>query len=219
MVPRIIVHNCISLDGSIKDFDADLGKYYEVASRYKPSAHLVGSATIKTGFDSFMENIPKERKQDFCKPKGKDGKPYWVIPDSRGSLKGMLHALRRFEHCRDVIVMVSSSTPYDYIKYLEERDYNLIVAGDDHVDYKKALGILYKKHGIRTILTDTGGTLSSILLENGLADELSIIVCPSIIGKCSTPIFGKLNKKVNLKLNASELLGKDMVLLRYKILK
>ena len=49
---------------------------------------------------------------------------YWVIPDTRGVLKGLLHVLRRFEYCRDVIILVSERTGADYVAYLDERDYD-----------------------------------------------------------------------------------------------
>jgi 2,5-diamino-6-(ribosylamino)-4(3H)-pyrimidinone 5'-phosphate reductase len=50
MLPRVIIHSAISLDGRIDGFSADVGTYYELASRWDPDAMLSGSNTILAAF-------------------------------------------------------------------------------------------------------------------------------------------------------------------------
>ena len=99
------------------------------------------------------------------------------------------------------------------IKYLEERDYDYIVAGEDHIDLKKALEILNEKYGAKRVMTDTGGTLSSLLLEQGLVDEISLLVHPLLLGNKSTNIFRTLKQNIKLELIKSEVFEKNYILL------
>ncbi len=213
------MHNEISVDGSIKGFSVDIGTYYRIAIGYKPDVILVGSITAK----SAVNEISPEKKADFKKPKtSKDDKrPYWVIPDSSGILKGMLHLFRRFDYSRDVIILASEKTPSSYLKYLEKREYDYIIAGKEYIDYRSALEILAKRYNSKTVLTDSGGILNNILIEQGLVSEISIIISPVLVGMKGTRLFRSLGLQSTLKLKLlqNKVLENSSLLLVYKILK
>jgi 2,5-diamino-6-(ribosylamino)-4(3H)-pyrimidinone 5'-phosphate reductase len=101
----------------------------------------------------------------------------------------MLHVLRRSEYCRDVVVLISERTPQDYIQYLEERDYRLIRAGEDFVDYRAAFEHLGSNYDARRVLVDTGPTLGSILLQQGLLNKISLLIHPYIVGQTGLRAF------------------------------
>ena len=61
VLPRIILHNTISLDGSLKGFNADLNIHYSIASSLKVDAYLVGSQTILDASDEIPP--PPENKE------------------------------------------------------------------------------------------------------------------------------------------------------------
>jgi 2,5-diamino-6-(ribosylamino)-4(3H)-pyrimidinone 5'-phosphate reductase len=204
MKPEIIIHNSVSIDGSLTGFMPDMELHYRIAGEYKPDAHLIGSATIIAGNEMFGDGIPEEVAEDFKRP-GRDNKlPWWIVVDTGGRLKGMLHTCRRFEYCRDVIVLISESTPADYIKHLEERDYIYIRTGKEKVDLKNAVDILQEKFRIHKILTDTGKVLGNLLLNIGLVNEISLLIHPLIVGENCYPIFSDINKNLALKLLKSE---------------
>ena len=145
-----------------------------------------------------------------------------MIPDTKGAVKGLLHTIRRFEYCKDVIILISKTTEHDYINYLEDRNYDYNLVGDEFVDYDKALELLKSKYGVRTILIDSGPTLNAILLEKGLVDEISLLVSPSIVGDKSYNLFSRLSlegKNIKLKLLKNEVFDKTYLLLLYKVLK
>ncbi len=218
MIPKVIIHNAISLDGSVTGFDPDVGTYYQIALSYNPDILLVGSDTITAAPDK----IPPEKQSDFIKPSvaSNDKRPLWVIPDSRGKLKNILHFYRGMEYIRDIVILISKKTPESYIDYLNERQYDLISAGDDHVDYKKALEILYDMYHCRTIVTDSGGTLNSILIEKDLVSEISLLVSPVLTGMNYPALFRSLQAgKKGLKLIKNDTLENDQILLLYKVLK
>jgi 2,5-diamino-6-(ribosylamino)-4(3H)-pyrimidinone 5'-phosphate reductase len=217
MLPRVILHNSVSLDGSLTGFEPDMALHYRIAAGYHPEATLIGSRTVEKGIELFGQGVPPEEPGDFERP-GRDGSlPYWVIIDSRGALQGLLHSCRRFEYCRDVVILVSGKTPKEYLAYLEERKYRHHVAGTDHVDLKQALELLSDTYGARTLLTDTGQILGNLLLDQGLLAEISLLVHPVIVGARSYPIFGGIAKSLKLWLKHSEVFAKDQLWQVYEV--
>ena len=217
MVPEIILHNSVSLDGSLTNFEPNMGLHYQIAGNYKPDAHLIGSNTIKIGIELYGEGIPQEEEEDFQKPKRDANLPYWVIPDTRGALKGLLHTCRRFRFCRDVIVLISESTPRGYIDYLAERNYYYHVVGEDRVDLEASFEILSTRYQVKKVLADTGRILSNLLLEHGLVSEISLLIHPIIVGRKSYNIFGNINRNFSLKLQKKETFDNKYVWLAYKV--
>jgi 2,5-diamino-6-(ribosylamino)-4(3H)-pyrimidinone 5'-phosphate reductase len=217
MLPKVIVHNSISLDGSLTSFEPNMELHYEIAGSYKPDAHLIGSNTIEAGIELYEDGFPPEEEKDFKKPERKKSLPYWVIPDTRGKLKGLLHTCRRFEFCRDVIVLVSETTPKEYLEHLRERNYDFHITGSMHADLDKSLKLLSSGYKVKKVLTDTGRILGNMLLEQGFASELSILVHPVIVGNKAYNIFGNINNNVSLKLVKKEFFSGGYVWLVYRI--
>ena len=121
-----------------------------------------------------------------------------------------------------MIVLISQRTNENYINYLEERNYDYLVCGNEHIDFEKAFITLSNKYGIKTILIDSGPTLNAVLLSRGLIDEISLLVSPVLIGIKSDKLLIHLNKgntNINLKLLSCENFEKELVLLRYEVIK
>jgi 2,5-diamino-6-(ribosylamino)-4(3H)-pyrimidinone 5'-phosphate reductase len=216
MMPKIVIHNSISLDGSLTNFEPNMGLHYQIAGNYRPDVHLIGSNTIEAGIELYGNGVPPEEKTDFEKPKRNKNLPYWVVVDTKGKLRGLLHTCRRFEFCRDVIVLVSEKTPKAYLQYLKQRNYDHHIVGKNHVDLKKAILLLSDKYKAKTILTDTGRILSNILLSKGFVDEISLLVHPIIVGNNSYNMFSDIAKSQSLKLIECEILEKQYTWLVYK---
>ena len=109
--PKIILHNTISLDGSLRGFEANLNMHYSIASSLKVDAYLVGSQTILDASDEIPPEPEKEEQERIYDPE--DVRPFWIVVDSRSRLKGVLHFYRQMEYIKDIIVLVSNSTPKD----------------------------------------------------------------------------------------------------------
>ncbi len=219
MLPKVIVHNSISLDGSLTNFEPNMELHYKIAGSYKPDVHLIGSNTIKAGIELYGEGAPPEEETDFKKPERDRSLPYWVIPDTEGKLRGLLHTCRRFEFCKDVIVLVSETTPKQYLKHLAERNYAYYIVGKKHVDLKKSLEVLSSEYKSKRVLTDTGRILGNLLLEQGFVSELSLLVHPVVVGRKSYNIFGNINKNIGLKLHKKEFFHRGYIWLVYWIKK
>ena len=217
MYPKVIIHNSISLDGSLTGFQPNMGLHYQIAGNYKPEVHLIGSNTVKTGIELFGNGVQPEVEADFEKSKRDKNFPYWIVLDTKGVLKGLLHSCRRFEFCRDVAVLISETTPREYVEYLEKRNYDYFTVGNEHIDLAKALKLLSAKFKAKTVLTDTGRILGNLLLEKGFVEEISLLVHPIVVGDRSYHIFGNMSQILDLKLRKQEKLGKGCVWLVYKV--
>ncbi len=220
--PKIIMHNTVSLDSSMKDFEFNIALHYKIASSYNADAHLIGSTTAKSGLEAYAGKIEPEKESDYRKKgHGKNSKiPFWIMVDTKGMLKDLLHMFRRFDYCKEVIVLLSKSSPIDYVNYLEERNYEYIVSGKSQINFLKALKALNSKYKIETILTDTGGTLNSILLKKKLIDEISLVIAPNIVGKNSSNLFKLLDidKNISLELKRVEVIDKNYISVLYTVL-
>lgn len=86
MLPRVILHNAVSVDGRIDWFTGDIGLYYELADRWKPDAMLSGSNTIASAFPTAEEEGPKEALEPPEKDPD-DPRQLLVVPDSRGRIR------------------------------------------------------------------------------------------------------------------------------------
>jgi len=217
MLPSVILHNSVSLDGSLTGFEPEMALHYRIAAEYHPEATLIGSRTVLKGIELFGEGVPPEEPCDFERPEREGSLPYWVIIDTRGALQGMLHSCRRFVYCRDVVVLVTGSTPEEYLAHLEERKYRHHAVGSDHVDLKQALELLAETYQARTVLTDTGQILGNLLLDQGLVAGISLLVHPVIVGARSYPIFGGLTNPLKLRLKHSEVFEKEYLWQVYEV--
>lgn len=219
---KVIMHNEVSLDGAISGFPPNLDLYYQIAETFRADVHLVGSRTARTGIRTYWGRAPAEEPGDFDRPnlKAWDKRPWWVIPDTRGSLKGLLHVYRKSGYCRDVILLVTKRTPKDYLEYLRRRHYDHLFCGRDHADYRRAFALLLRRYAAETAMTDSGGTLNNILLEQGLVSEISLLVAPVLVGDAKANLFRSLRlgrKKPAFQLIKNRILEKNYLHLTYRI--
>lgn len=107
MLPRVILHIAMSLDGRITNFPADPRLYYLLAARWKPEAILFGSETVLEAShqDPSLE-VPPEHEEMFrpLEHADPDPRPLLVIADSRGryavgTLSGSGHTCGTFLPC------------------------------------------------------------------------------------------------------------------------
>lgn len=220
------MHNAVSLDGRIDGFAVDLAQFYELASRWKEDASLAGADTILKA----VESAPAEDESAFWPspegsgPGSEDPRPLLVIPDSRGRVR-CWHFLKTWPYWRGFVALCSRKTPQEYLDYLEKRHIGCIIAGEDRVDLRAALEELNRRFGVKVVRADSGGKLNGALLRAGLADEVSLLIYPSLVGgetersMFHAPNLTSVDGTVYLKLKDVETLKGDAVWLRYDVSK
>jgi 2,5-diamino-6-(ribosylamino)-4(3H)-pyrimidinone 5'-phosphate reductase len=222
-LPRVIIHNEVSLDGRVTGLDVHMGLYYELALRFVEDATLAGADTILAAPDE-VERETEEDLAAFAKEPDEDRRPYLVIPDSRGRVRTW-HMLRRWPYWGRFIALVSDTTPVPYLEYLDDRNIDHVRAGTDHVNLGRALEELHDRYGIKVVRTDSGGTLNGILFKEGLVDEVSVLLNASLVGDPGTTPFIRAppdwsgRDAVKLKLTFVEEMDDSTVWLRYDLVK
>ncbi|MEW6552836.1 MAG: RibD family protein [Actinomycetota bacterium] len=224
MLPRVIIHNQVSVDGRFDWITPDLALFYGVASSFGEEATLAGSNTIVTGYP--QEAGLREVGEDYEPPQrdGTSDLPLLVVPDSRGRVR-VWHLLREEQYWRDAVALVSRSTPREYLDYLEKLRVDYIIAGDDHVDLRAALEELNTRYGVEVVRADCGGTLNGVLLREGLVDEVSVLLSPCLVGGSElrsifiAPELEAAEGVIGLRLQRVEKLDGDVVWLLYKVTK
>lgn len=219
MRPETIVHNTIGLDGAVRGFPVDMGVHYGLVAQLGVDAHLIGSETVRSGLEDFGEDIGPETEADRRPPESAEdtGLPWWVIVDSRGRLGGSLHGMRRFQFCRDVVVLVADTTPAPYLEYLASRSYRHHAVGRERVDLAEALALLSREYGVQKLLIDSGPGLVGALLDAELVDRISLVVAPHVAG-CEQPtLFSGTHGSVALKLQHHAPVGDGALHLLYEV--
>ena len=216
-LPRVIVYAATSLDGKTTGFDADVGLFYELAAAWKEDASLCGSDTMVAASAEEASAASSDEQ-----PKASSSAPLLVVPDSRGRVKAWRYLLG-LPYWRSGVVLCSSATPASYLSELAELGIETVITGTDHVDYRTALAELRERFGVETLRVDSGGRLSGLLLREGLVDEVSVLIFPTLVGDASPLSIYNLPddaghaQVVSLALRSVEVPRDDAVWLRYDV--
>lgn len=221
MLPKVVLHNAVSVDGRIDGFPVDMGLYYGLIGVWKEDATLVGSGTVL----AIREAEPDgEAAPERVTTTPDDARPLIVIPDSKGRIR-CWDWLRSQPYWRDAVALCSRATPRSYLDHLERRGIQQIVAGEQQVDLRAALEELRARHDVKTVRVDSGGTLNGALLRERLVDEVSVLISPSLVGGTSprsifrAPDPESPERAIAMRLAHMEKLSGDHVWLRYEVVK
>lgn len=208
---------CSKPGRSYNGFNADVELYYELASKWNIDAVLMGSNTVLIGFNA-KPGETRDADLDALKNREKDledTRPFLVVPDSKGRIR-IWNELFKMPYLRDIIVLCSRSTPQEYLNFLEERNIDYIITGEDQVDLREALEKLNQEYRVESIRVDSGGILNGILIHEGLTDEIHVLIHPELVDDTgSGSIFesldiNPLDGPIKLKLIHIERLDDDI---------
>lgn len=217
MLPHVILHNAVSVDGRMDWPNVDLGLYYELAARWPVDAMLSGSQTILAAYAATPVDAPAAEPSP-------EAQALLVVVDSRGRIHNWPQ-IRYSPYWRDAVVLCSRSTPIEYIDDLKQQGIAYIIVGDDRVDLCAALEELNARFGVKAIRVDSGGALNGALLRAGLIDEVSVLITPTLVGGSTprsiftAPDLTSPDGVVSLKLIQVEQLRGETVWVRYEIVK
>jgi 2,5-diamino-6-(ribosylamino)-4(3H)-pyrimidinone 5'-phosphate reductase len=224
MRPHVTVHNAVSLDGRLLEWEmVDMGLYYGLIGVFDEQATLAGADTMAFGaaHEGVVEDDPDASRVE---PVQGDARPLLVVPDSRGRVRIWRWMLSQ-SYWRAGVALCSDATPETHLDYLERVGVDRITAGDDHVDLAASLEILRDRYGIERVRADSGGTLNGVLLRLGLVDAVSLLVAPVLMGDDRSlpfyraPGFPVTHSSTSLKLVQQERLEGDHLWLRYEVVR
>lgn len=234
-IPKVVIFNCTSLDGRMDGGvgTADMGLYYQLASRWNADAMLSGSSTMLAAFGGTAFAGQAEPPAPAA-PAGENGDgpkelhplavPYLVVVDSRGRIHNWSQ-IQAQPFWRQVIVLCARLTPPAYLDELARQGVACIIAGEGRVDLRRALEILSAEYGIHSLRVDSGGVLNGALLRAGLVDEVSVLLTPLLVGGESpqsvfvAPDITSPEQAIPLRLTHCEQVGEGRLWLRYQVVR
>lgn len=199
--PYTICHILSALDGKItgafmgtKSAQEVSGEYGRIRSEYQADAWLYGTVTTK----EFTQGRKPELDLTADVPDGdfvaeNDAALYYVSVDTQGEI-GWESGTFRKEGRPDahVIEVLTKQTPMAYRAYLRKCGVSYILAGSEMLDCGLAGEKLYQLFGIDTLLICGGGTINWTFLQQGVVDELSLLIAPVADGShTAVAIFEK----------------------------
>lgn len=201
-------------------------KYARIRNEYQADAWLYGTKTTKE-FTAYRE--PKMDETFLSVPNGDfvaqtDASLYYVSIDALGEIgweSGTFCKPGRPD--AHVIEVLTEKTPLAYRSYLRQKGVSYILAGEDMLDCRIAAEKLYDLFGIETVLICGGGTVNWTFLQQGVLDELSLLLAPVTDGSPDTvTVFEKMpslpeSSPVQFRLKKVEQLENDGVRLLYTV--
>lgn len=199
--PYTVCHILSALDGKItgafmgtKAVQMVSGEYARIRTEYQADAWLYGTVTAKeftNGQKPELDFAAEVPDGDFIAEN--HATLYYVSVDTKGETgweSGTFCKPGRPD--AHVIEILTNKTPAAYRAYLRECGVSYILAGEEMLDSQIAVEKLYQLFGIGTLLICGGGTVNWTFLQQGVVDELSLVIAPAADGNPdSVTVFEK----------------------------
>lgn len=223
MKPFIVCHMMESVDGRIdcamtEEIDSS-DVYYDALDELDCDATLEGRVTMQIHYA-----LPEPFVAANDAPIGKtafhkacEGNHFDIAVDTHGSLRWPGDAAEKH-----LLVITDEHCPREYHDYLTANGISWIAVGENGIDFKNVVEMLYAEFGVKRLAVVGGGNINGAFLDAGLLDEISVMIGPGIDGRAGmTSVFDGIKnsdkKATLLKLQSVRRFDSDTVWLRYSI--
>ncbi|MFE6639112.1 dihydrofolate reductase family protein [Streptomyces tendae] len=214
-LPHVLLSAAVSLDGYLDDTGperlllsnpADFDRVDEV--RASVDAILVGAGTIRADNPRLLVNSAERRAARVA-----DGRAEYPLKVTVSG-SGELDPAARFWHTGGEKVLLTTDDGARRARALGIGA-EVVSLGPD-LDWRAAMEYLHDRRGVRRLMVEGGGTVHTQLLQQGLADELQLVLAPLLVGDPAAPrLFGPGGYQGGrLRLVESRRI-EDVVLMRY----
>jgi 2,5-diamino-6-(ribosylamino)-4(3H)-pyrimidinone 5'-phosphate reductase len=208
--PYVILSAAASLDGKIATKSGD--------SRFSSRKDKIRVYKLRATVDAILVGKNTVIRDDpiltVHQVKGRN--PTRVILDSRATISTRSRIIKTCDKI-PTIIAVSKKAPNKNLEKLGKFPLKVIVLGNNTVNIKKLLKILWKL-GIKKILVEGGGTVNWEFVNQNLFDEIIVTITPFLVGgDDSVSIikgkeFSKITKSRKLRLEKTLHLKNEVVL-------
>lgn len=231
--PHIICHMMSTIDGKITggnsvDIMSDefFGLYTQTEDTLPPhTAWMCGRVTMQMFASSETSTLPalSHDIEPVDNIASHEGNLFMFGVDTKGLLRWDKNSIK-LSNITDplhLVVVVTESTPKEYLQYLQDKQISYLVSGTEEIDFSKLFTSIKGKLGVETVLLEGGGLLNGSVMAADLVDEISLLVTPLVVNKSQAPSL--FERKVdepsditNYSLIDIKRMEKDSVWLRYK---
>lgn len=231
--PYVIIHTHTSIDGNINgmdvpEFEAGSQLYQDLA--LTPGKQVLDIDAYLNGKTSTEDNITHYRRPAIDEnaapvPAGDfmaepEASMYYVSIDPRGELAWETNTFGYGGVPAHVLEVLTETASNAYKDFLRRSGISYIIAGTDQVDYALMLTRL-RELGIERLMVGGGGKINWSFLQQGLVDEVSMVIAPIANGDPGAPRFFTAQEPystispVGFRLAGLEDLGEGVAWLRY----
>ena len=200
--PFVVCHMLTSLDGKIDgtffgvpETVPAIKAYGELRSFYGCQATLYGTTTMLGGYAEGKEGqlptvMSTPPRADWVNPTGKAMGNFIVAVDPQGQLAySGLSIEKKGRPAAHVIQALTQKASPRYLSYLRKRGISYLFAGEDRLDCSLLLRKLSGSFGISRLMVGGGGITNQAFLQDGLIDELSLVIAPVADGGNAPSVF------------------------------
>jgi len=218
-LPHVLLSAAVSLDGHLDDTGperlllsspADFDRVDEV--RASSDAILIGAGTIRADNPRLLVNSPERRAARVAA-----GKPEYPLKVTVSG-SGELDPAANFWHTGGEKVVYTTDKGAEQAREVGlGADVDIVALGPGPLDWRALLEHLCDVRGVRRLMVEGGGTVHTQLLQQGLADELQLVLAPLFVGAPDAPrLFGPgAYQGGRLRLTETRRI-EDVVLMRYE---
>ncbi len=207
-MPWVTLKWAMTLDGKIASHTGD--SKWITGEKARERVHQIRrkNMAIMTGIGTVLADDPmlNVRLDDVRR------QPIRIILDRRARIP-LESQLVRTAHEQPLVVVFAEGADADKLELLQEAGVTLWEY-DNIIDLMQRIG----SEKIDSILVESGGTLSEVLLMEGLVDEVLAFVAPKIIGgkMAKTPVEGEgielMSQAIHLKNRIVEPIDEDILI-------
>jgi 5-amino-6-(5-phosphoribosylamino)uracil reductase len=215
--PYVLLSAAVSLDGYLDDTGPDRlllsspADFDRVdAVRASVDAILIGAGTIRADNPRLLVNAPERRAAR--RAQGRPEYPLKVTVTATGDLDPDAN----FWHTGGEKLVYTTDKGAEQASRVLGATADVVSLGPG-LDWRALLEHLYDVRGVRRLMVEGGGTVHTQLLQQGLADELQLVVAPLFVGDPAAPrLFGPGSYQAGrLRLTETRRI-EDVVLMRYE---
>lgn len=205
--PKVTLHIFTSLDGRIT---GDFGKAQAAKESVKlfkrigfnddaeESMHfdgwIYGKNTSLAGFGNevftFDDNLTVPDGDYITSLRAKR---YYIAIDRKGEIGWTKQTASYGGQNATVIEILTNLAGNGYKNFLRRHNIPYLICGDSEVDFSLMLDKLNRFYGLENLMLGGGGILNWSLLDQGLVDEISLVMAPAIDGATNTArVFNSL---------------------------
>ncbi|KUP25930.1 RibD family protein [Paenibacillus sp. DMB5] len=233
--PYVICHMLTSLDGKINGDYLKMKRaiyfaeeYEKIHESYGCNAWMCGRITMEEHFtlghqlDLQYEGIPPIPRTDYIG--NEDAQSYAIAVDPSGKLgwkENFIASWNEYRKEDHIIEILTEQVPDSYLTYLKDLGISYIFGGKENLDFIVVVEKLKNLFSIDKLMLEGGGYLNGAFLNEGLVDELSLIVAPiaeassNSVTLFETSSFITNQHPVNFNLKEVEKLDDGGLLLKY----
>lgn len=187
--PYIICHMMTSADGRIDCAMTSqlpgVDDYYETLNALNVPTTVSGRVTAELEMAE-----PGAFKAADAAPFGKEGfskktaaQGYEIVVDTHGKLLWQDAAGME----KPYLIITCEQVSKEYLRYLDEKNISWIACGKERAKLARAAEILYEEFGVKRMGIVGGAAINTAFLNEGLLDEISILIGAGIDGRREMP--------------------------------